>query len=124
MGKLLLFSLPAALFGAEITGTWSGTIDVPDTANGTTIRTAVEAVFEQKGAAVSGGIGRQRDANKESIQKGAVDGAKLTFEVVSGETPSAMRFTLTVDGDRIGGEMRGKVDVGEIVGKVSLARKK
>ena len=118
----LFFGLPLLLAGADISGKWSGSIDVIDNAGGAPISTPVRAVFEQKANLVSGKIGRREDERTESIRNGKVEGTKISFEVSSVETTSAMKFNLVLDGDHLSGEMKGTVDSGEVVGKVNLTR--
>ena len=121
--KKVLWILPCvalALSGADLTGKWSGTIEIED--SGTT--TPVSAQFIQKAELVSGKIGRTGGTEEESIRNGKVDGKKVFFEVVSSHTASPMKFTLTVVDDRLEGEMKGTMEEGEIVGKVKLSREK
>jgi len=124
MRKLcLLFLLPLVLgASAEISGTWLGSIEVADTAGGSSVTTPVRAEFEQKANLISGKIGRREDEQAESIRNGKVEGTRISFEVSSVETTSAMKFNLVLNGDHLEGEMKGTVDSGEIVGKVMLTR--
>jgi arylsulfatase A-like enzyme len=116
-------ALAAALLAADPAGKWTGTIDVPDTGSGTIISTPVDAVFERREGRLTGRIGRKGDPNAEPVRNAVSDGRSLTFEVTSPETASAMRFTLAIDGGRMTGEMKGRVEgAGEIVGKVALPR--
>ena len=117
-----LVCAPVVLAGADISGKWSGSIEVADNSGGSAITTPVRAVFEQKANLVSGRIGRREDEAAESIRNGKVEGTKISFEVSSVETTSAMKFKLVLQGDRLEGEMKGTVDSGEIVGKVRLTR--
>ena len=119
---VLLLCLPLALGAADVSGKWTGSIEVADNAGGSTVNTPVRAEFEQKANLVSGKIGRREDERAEVIRNGKVDGVKISFEVSSPETMSAMKFNLTLDGDQLQGEMKGTVDSGEIVGKVRLKR--
>lgn len=119
----LLLWLPLVLgASAEISGTWLGSIEVADTAGGSSVTTPVRAEFEQKANLISGKIGRREDEQAESIRNGKVEGTKISFEVSSVETTSAMKFNLVLNGDHLEGEMKGTVDSGEIVGKVVLTR--
>jgi hypothetical protein len=123
MFRLWLFlCLPLLVWAADVSGKWSGSIEVADNAGGSSITTPVKVVFEQKGALVSGKIGRREDEGSESIRNGKVEGAKISFEVSSPETTSAMKFNLVLEDDHLVGEMKGMVDSGEIVGKVTLTR--
>jgi len=110
------------LGAADISGKWSGSIEVADTDGGSSITTPVRAEFEQKANLFSGKIGRKEDERSESIRNGKVEGSKISFEVSSPETLSSMKFNLTLQDDRLEGEMKGMVDSGEIVGKVRLIR--
>jgi hypothetical protein len=123
MLRVWLFLCLPLLLGAEnISGRWSGSIVVDDNAGGSPITTSVRAEFQQKANLVSGEIGRREDEHKEQIRNGKVEGGKISFEVTSVETTSAMKFSLVLEGDRLEGEMKGTVDSGEIVGKVRLTR--
>jgi hypothetical protein len=123
MSRLCLFLfLPLLLVAGDISGKWSGSIEVADNAGGGSITTPVRAEFQQKANLVSGKIGRREDEQAETIRNGKIEGSKISFEVSSVETTSAMRFSLVLEGDRLEGEMKGTVDSGEIVGKVRLTR--
>ncbi|HZT33536.1 MAG TPA: hypothetical protein VFA33_26850 [Bryobacteraceae bacterium] len=123
MKKLwLLPCLAMVLTAADISGKWIGSIEVADDSSGTTINTPVRAEFEQKSNLLSGKIGRREDQQTESIRNGKVEGTKIVFEVTSPETAGAMKFDLTLEGDRIEGNMKGSLDSGPITGKVHLVR--
>jgi hypothetical protein len=123
MKKLwLLPFLTMVLTAADVSGKWTGTIEVADDSSGATINTPVRAEFEQKAHSLSGKIGRREDEQAESIRNGRIDGKKILFEVSSPETVGAVKFELTVEGDRIEGQMNGSVDTGPIKGKVHLVR--
>lgn len=120
---LPLFAL--ALYGADLTGKWTGTVDVADPGNGDKISTPVKAELKQSASVVSGKIGRTQDTELESIRDGKIEGATLTFNVLPEEATKPMRFTLKlVTPDRIEGDMLGEIDVGKIQGKVVLTRSK
>jgi hypothetical protein len=119
--KSVLWLLPCvalALNGADVTGKWSGTIEVQDSGSAT----PVQAELVQKSDMVSGKIGRTDGADEGTIRNGKVEGTKVSFEVVSPHTSSPFKFTLTLVNDRLEGEMKGSVDEGEVVGKVKLSR--
>jgi hypothetical protein len=114
-----------ALYGADVTGTWKGSVEVVDPANGEKISTEVTAHFEQKSNDVSGKIGRTQDDQPEAIRNGKLDGKTLVFEVQPPEATAPMKFSLVlVSDDRIEGDMKGAIDVGSISGKVVLSRSK
>lgn len=118
-----LFAL--TMWGADITGKWSGSIEVSDPSTGDKINTPVKVVFDQKDNTVSGKIGRTEDNQAEDIRNGKLEGDKVTFDVQPPEATSAMKFQLVlVATDRMEGEMKGAVDVGNISGKVTLQKQK
>lgn len=125
--KKVVWLLPLVsllLAGADISGKWAGAIEVGDSSSGSTVRTPVLAEFMQKSAGLSGKISRRGDDDHAAIRNGKIEGKKVMFECSSAETTTPMKFTLTLDGDRLVGEMKGSVDEGEIVGKVELTREK
>jgi len=126
MKNVCLFAVMAlALYGADVTGKWTGTVDVQDPGNGDKISTRVRAELTQAGAIVTGKIGRLQDEQLETIRDGKLTGNALVFEVMPEEATSAIKFRLTVmSDDRIEGEMSGAIDVGKISGKVVLTRTK
>jgi hypothetical protein len=121
----LLAVLALALYGADVTGKWVGTVDVQDPGNGDKISTPVRAEFKQLADAVSGKIGRAQDEQLESIRSGKVAGKSITFEVQPEEATSPFKFSLTlISEDRIEGDVAGAIDTGKIAGKVILTRAK
>lgn len=121
---LLLPWLALSLAASDISGKWSGTIEITQGGGGPS-QTAVSAEFIQKSDAVSGKIGRSgSDEEEGQIRNGKVEGDKVQFEVTSPETTSPMKFTLTLEGDHLSGEMKGAIEDEQIVGKVDLTRAK
>lgn len=123
----LMFSLAGAIAATnalDITGKWSGTIDVKDESSGTNITTPVQVQFQQRDAAISGNIGRAEDNDLVPIKNAKVEGNKIYFEASSGETLGPAKFNLIVDGDHMEGEMKTSVDTGDITGKVKISRQK
>ena len=119
---LVVIGLTLPLAAEDITGKWSGTIEIADIGGGP-IQTTVRAEFAQKAGVVFGKMGRSGD-DDSPIRNGKVEGVEISFEVSSPETTQPMRFTLKLVGGRLEGEMKGAVDEGEIVGKVTLSREK
>ena len=127
--NILRFILFQCAFGcmvwaADLTGKWTGTIDVYDAGSGNTTTTRIELNLTQQGADVAGKIGRPNDPDAVSIRNGETSGAKLTFEASNEETAGPVHFTLTVNGDHMDGEMTGAIPEGKISGKVKLSREK
>jgi hypothetical protein len=121
----IVISLIGALaFGADLTGTWTGTIAVDDTGSGTTITTQIHVELQQQGAGLSGKIGRVEDTDVVPIKNAKMEGDILSFEAASDETSGPMKFSLKIVGDRMEGTMKGSIDSGDINGKVKLTREK
>ena len=114
--------LALALSGADISGKWTGTIEVADTDSGATIRTPVVAEFQQKADSFSGKIGRRGEVESETVRNGRIEGKKVLFEVTSAETSGPMKFDLTLEDGRLEGVMKGAMETGPISGKVRLER--
>src|SRR5512146_96073 len=105
----LLPILALVLSGADLTGKWTGTVDVADPGNGDKISTPVQAELRQSGSAVTGRIGRTQDTQLENIRDGKLEGKSLTFNVLPEEAVKPMKFNLTVvSDDRIEGDMTGE----------------
>ena len=118
-----LFAL--TMFGADVTGKWTGKIEVVDPSGENKISTPVKAEFQQKSSAVSGKIGRAEDEQIETIQNARVEDKHLFFEVQTPEATAPIKFSLVlVTDDHIEGEMKGALDVGNISGKVVLNKVK
>ncbi|HUO29295.1 MAG TPA: hypothetical protein VMU80_08765 [Bryobacteraceae bacterium] len=120
----LLPMLAASLMAADVSGKWAGHVEVADPSGGETINATVRAELHQQGDAISGTIGRQEDQETETIQNAKLDGARLTFEVSSAETNGLIKFVLTLDGDKLDGQMSGTMDGADLNGKVHLTRQK
>jgi hypothetical protein len=121
---LLVAVVPAlaAQSAASFTGKWEGTFTMqrPDGTEGD----PKDVVFNlaQKGKALTGTAG---PADKQwSIEKGAVNAGKATFEVQQPNGP-LFKFSLTIVKDRLQGDMAGERD-GVVRGhaKVDAARAK
>ena len=76
LAGLLLAADPAT----NLSGEWTGTIDVHDTDSGAVVSTNVRLSLTQAEASISGKIGRDGDAEVAAIQNARVDGDKLYFE--------------------------------------------
>ena len=119
----LLFAL--ALVSAQqgsVAGKWSGLIVIDDA--GGPIETPIELNLEQKGGVLSGKIGRAGDQEQVEIRNGKLDGGTVTFEAASIEASAAMKFSLTLQGEKLQGEMKGAAQGNDIVAKVTLSRAK
>jgi hypothetical protein len=128
MTRIVVFSvlmlLAAIAHGADVSGNWTGTIDIKDEGSGTNITTTVKFQFVQSGETVSGTVGRQEDAELVPIKNVKIDGNKISFEASNGETSQPVKFVLTVDGDRMEGDMKTFLDSEVLTGKVKISRTK
>ena len=124
MKRMWLLPLAAlVMYGADISGKWTGSVEITDPSSGEKIDTPVKAQFDQKAEAISGKIGRVHDVDLEQIRNARLDGKTLVFEVQPPEATSPMMFHLVlVTDDRIEGDMKGAIDSGTISGKVTLTR--
>ncbi len=112
-----------SMWGADLSGKWSGIIEVNDGSSGDIINTPVKAEFDQTATHISGKIGRKEDEQCEPIRNARLEGNTLVFEVRTAEIPTAFKFSLELVGsDRIEGRMKGAIDTGPITGKVKLTR--
>ena len=115
--------LALSLAAADISGKWSGTVEVEDPGGGSTINAEVTAEFQQHATEISGKIGRTEDNETEEIKNGKLtDGKRLTFEVNTPQMSGPVKFVLNVDGQQMQGTMRGEMEDGPITGKVHLTK--
>ena len=112
----LLLMAAWTLSGADLTGKWSGTLDMKQDGEAQTI--PVVMTLKQDGKTLTGTAGPEED--QHAIQKGAVDGDTVTMEVDSGE--AIYYLELKVDGDQISGAVKQGAD-GEKM-KIALKRVK
>jgi len=99
-------TVPAAQATASFTGKWEGTFtrQRPD---GTEQTNGVVFDLTHKGNALTGTAGPA--SQQWTIEKGAVDAGKATFEVQQPNGP-LFKFTLTIVKERLQGEMVGVRD--------------
>jgi hypothetical protein len=119
MKSILLTLLLAAawtLSASDLTGKWSGTVDMKQDGDAQTI--PVVMIVKQDGNKLTGTAGPEDD--QHTIQKGLVDGDTVTMEVDGGE--AIFYLELKVDGDQISGAVKQGTD-GEKM-KIALKRVK
>lgn len=119
---LLALTLLAADPAANLTGDWSGTIDVHDTDSGAVISTNVKMSLTHNDSAISGKIGREGETEVAPIQNARIEGNKLYFEATNADVSGPIKFVLTRQGDQMEGEMKATVDTGDIIGVVKVSR--
>ncbi len=98
MRRLLAFLLmlaPFAFAAADVSGKWAGTMDMkmPD---GSVNSTPVTAEFKQTGATITGTAG-VAGQDQFTVEKGALDGNQLTFEVHANDGIYAVKATVVSD---------------------------
>ncbi len=96
---VLTLTLPAS--AADVTGTWSGSLKVsgPD---GQAQDDTIHMVLKQEGAKLTGSAGPTAD-NQLPIDKGAVDGSKVTMEVAVGQ--GLFKFELALEAEHLKGDV-------------------
>ena len=123
--KLLLCALAltaASLFGADVTGTWSGTLEF--NRDGESRSTPALLVLKQEAGKVTGTIGPNAD-RRYTIKSGTLENNKLTIEVEPEDGPAKVLLTLTLDGDdHITGDMKAETNEGTMTGKIDVKREK
>jgi hypothetical protein len=97
----LWVALALAASGADVSGTWTGTLKItgPD---GQTQDDTIHLVLMQQGGKLTGTAGPNA-AEQMAIEKGAVEGNRVTMEV---PVPNgACRFAIALEGDRLKGDV-------------------
>jgi hypothetical protein len=112
----LLLLAAWTLSASDLTGKWSGTVDMKQDGDAQTI--PVIMVVKQDGKTLTGTAGVEED--QHPIQKGIVDGDTVTFEVDNGE--AIFYLELKLDGDQLSGAAKAGAD-GEKM-KIALKRVK
>ncbi len=119
MKHLLIIALAAlTVTGADVTGTWTGTLTVT-TRDGTQADRPAHLVLKQEGARVTGTAGP--DANEQHpIENGKSENGKLTFDLPTGET--IMKFALNHDENEIRGDVSRERDGRTETAKLAVKR--
>jgi hypothetical protein len=125
MRTLLLFIVVAALAGiaiadTNVTGKWSGSLNVTDENGGTKESTAV-LILKQSGSEITGTVGPD-DGEQHTITKGKIDGDKITLESADGNV--AIKLDLALAGDRITGNVSAVGEGRNMKGKIDVTRAK
>jgi hypothetical protein len=108
VAAIVLFALTpfvAAQTAASFAGKWEGIFKMQRDDGTEGPENKVEFNLTQKGKVLTGTAGPP--ARQWTVEKGAVDAGKATFEVQQPEGP-LFKFTLTVVKDRLEGEMTGE----------------
>ena len=113
---LALAPAATAAQATDLTGNWNATFTMtrPD---GTSQSITFTFHFTQKGKTLTGTIGPTPE-RQWKVEKGVVDGANVTFEVLQPEGPTQRSFTLTLAKGKLTGKM--KLQRGDQTGEASV----
>jgi hypothetical protein len=109
----------AAVADVDVTGKWSGSFNMtgPD---GDKEGTAV-LILKQSGTEITGTVGPSED-EQFTIQKGKIDGDKITLE--ADHNGHAMKIDLVLADNRITGEAHMEADGQTLKAKIDVSRAK
>ena len=118
---VLMMTMAPAQAQTTMTGKWTGTMTrtAPD---GRTQSIEWMSNLTQKGKVLTGTSGPNAE-RQWTVEKGAVDGTKVTFQVQQPEGP-LRTFTLALVDDRLKGEMLAELNGQSFTTKVDLGRAK
>ncbi len=118
---LVMTAAPTQAQTAGLTGKWNGTMTrtAPD---GRTQSIDLILDLAQKGKVLTGTVGPNAE-RQWAIEKGAVNGAKVTFQVQQPEGP-LRTFTLTLVEGRLKGDMTAELNGQSFEAKVDAGRRK
>ena len=125
MRTLLCFLMLAALAGlaladVDVTGKWSGSFNATNP-NGETKESTAVLVLKQSGSEITGTVGPNED-EQFPIQKGKIDGDKITLE--ADDKGRTMTFNLVLAAGRITGEAQMSRDGLSMKAKIDVSRAK
>lgn len=116
----VLFLAPALMAAEDLTGKWSGSF-VITFSNGESKDSRAFMDLKQNGAEITGTAGE--NPNKQwAIQKGKVEGNKVTFEVQTDEP--LVKFELTLVDGHLKGEAKAEHEGRSMKAAVDLQRQK
>ena len=116
----VLFLAPALMAEDDLTGKWSGSF-VITSSDGDTRDSKAFMDIKQKGAEITGTAGENPD-RQWAIQKGKVEGNKITFEVQTDEP--LVKFELTLVDGHLKGEAKAEHEGKSMKAVVDLQRQK
>jgi hypothetical protein len=117
---LLMLGMTLSATAADVNGKWSGTFNVtgPD---GEVKEETAFLVLKQNGSELTGTAG-PREEEQFPIQKGKIEGDKITLEVTTEGT--VIKFDLVLAGDHIKGDANGTHDGQAMKAKLDVTRQK
>jgi len=118
LGFVLLL-VPMLVASEDLTGKWAGSFIITNS-DGETKDAVAYMVLKQTGSELTGTAGENPD-KQWAIQKGKVEGNKVTFEVQSDEP--LIKFELTLVGGHLKGEAKAEHQGRSMKVAVDLQRK-
>jgi hypothetical protein len=116
---LLMTLLALTAVAADANGKWSGSFSAEGGEGG-----GAFAILKQNGTEITGTAGPD-EGQQWQIQKGKVEGNRLSFEVKHPENGAVYKLDLTLSGDTMKGDLTGSMpDGGTMKGKIELSRVK
>lgn len=125
---LAAFILLAAFAKADVSGKWRGSAEMK-TPDGESMVVPISAEFKQQDESITGSTGKEGE-EQYPIEKGQIDGGKLSFEFTapegdedSGKRTYTMRLSVVNDSE-LQGEFDALMNGTKMIGKIKLARAK
>src|SRR5260370_39666382 len=120
VGFLLMLGMTLSATAADVNGKWSGSFSVtgPD---GEVKDDTAFLVLKQNGSEITGTVG-PREEDQFPIQKGKIEGDKITLEAAA--KGSVIKFDLVLAGDHIKGDANGTHDGETMKAKLDVTRVK
>ena len=117
---LLIAVTLAVAADVDVTGKWAGSLNITNSDGGTKEATAL-LILKQTGSEITGTVGPRED-DQTAIQKGKIEGNKITLEAEhNGHT---LKLELLVAGDRMTGDASLSGDGGIEKAKVEVTKAK
>jgi hypothetical protein len=110
----------AAIADVDVTGKWSGSFNMTGP-NGETKDGTALLMLKQSGTDITGSVGPNED-EQFAIQKGRIEGDKITLEADHGG--NIMKIDLVLAADRITGEAHMSADGQTLKAKIDVSRAK
>src|SRR5688500_17782022 len=102
--RALLFLFSSTLFwAADVTGSWSGPIEI--SRDGETRTSAALLILKQEGTKITGSIGPNAD-ERTDIAKGSIEGADVALEAVVPDRQLRVTILLKLDGEKLTGDFK------------------
>ena len=125
MRILRCFLILAALAGlavadVNITGKWLGSFTVTS-GDGESKDSTALLLLKQNGSEITGSVG-PGEGEQHQITKGRIEGEKIILEAAEGQM--VIKLDLTLDGDRITGDVNAVGEGRNLKGKLDVKREK